>query len=103
MSARGTSRKAAADGSVVDGTLPVSSTSIHCFVTKLLYLKPAFSITAFDKALAPADRSRHAPAPPIEKFICGVKCQPAVRLCQTMTHKASHYEEKFQTTVEDWE
>lgn len=82
MPARGTSGKAAVDGSVGDATLPVSLLSIYCFWLGV----SAFCITAFDKALAPADRSRYAPAPPIEKLICGVKCQPVVRLCQTLTH-----------------
>lgn len=86
MSARGMSGKAAVDGSVGDGTPPVSLLTIHHFVSEFLYLKTAFCITAFDKALAPADRSRYAPAPPIEKLICGVKCQPVLRLCQTVTH-----------------
>lgn len=85
MSTRGTSGKDAVDGSVGDGTPPVSSLTIHHFVSELLYLKTAFCITAFDKALAPADRSRYAPAPPIEKLICGVIRQPILRLCQTVT------------------
>lgn len=86
MSAGGTSGEAAVDGSVGDATPPVSSLAIHHFVFEFLYLKTAFCITAFDKALAPADRSRYAPAPPIEKLICGVICQPILRLCQTVTH-----------------
>ena len=90
MSARGTSGKAAVDGSVGDCTPPVSSLTIHHFVLQFLYLKTAFCITAFDKALAPADRSRYAPAPPIEKLICGVICQPILRLCQTVTHAYTH-------------
>lgn len=78
--------KAAVDGSVGDGTPPVSSLAVHHFVLEFLYLNTAFCIIAFDKGLAPADRSRHAPAPPIEKLICGVICQPILRLCQTVTH-----------------
>ena len=84
MSARGPSGEAAVDGSVGDGTPPVSYLTIlsrSSFIWRL-----AFCITAFDKALAPADRSHHAPAPPIEKLICGVICQPILRLCQTVTH-----------------
>lgn len=86
MSASRTSGKYAVDGSLGDGTPPVSSLTIHHFVLEFLYLKTAFCVTASDKALAPADRSRYAPAPPIEKLICGVICQPILRLCQTVTH-----------------
>lgn len=85
-SARGTSREAAVDGSVGDGTPPVSSLSVHHFVSGFPLFEDRLCTAAFDKALAPADRSRYAPAPPIEKLICGVKCQPVLRLCQTVTH-----------------
>jgi len=86
MSARGTSGKDAVAASVGAVAPPVRALAIHHFVLEFLYLKTAFCITAFDKALAPADRSRYAPAPPIEKLICSVICQPALRLCQTVTH-----------------
>lgn len=86
MSASRTSGKYAVDGSLGDGTPPVSSLTNHHFVLEFLYLKTAFCVTASDKALAPADRSRYAPTPPIEKLICGVICQPILRLCQTVTH-----------------
>lgn len=72
--------------SVGAGAPPVRSFPILHFVIELPHLKAAFSITAFDKALAPADRSRYAPALPIEELICGVICQPTLRLCQTVTH-----------------
>lgn len=86
MSARDMSGKATVDGLAGGSTLPVSLLSVYRFGSEFLYLKTAFCITAFDKALAPADRSRYAPAPPIEKLIRDVKCQPVVRLCQTLTH-----------------
>lgn len=86
MLARGMSGKAAVDVSVGDGTPPVSSLTIHHFVFEFLHLMTAFCITASDKALAPADRSCYAPALPIVKLICGVICQPILKLCQAVTH-----------------
>lgn len=79
MLSRGTSAEAL-DGSVGDGALPVSPLTIHHFVLRFLYFKTSFCFRTFDKALAPADRSHHAPSPPIEKLICGVICQPKPRL-----------------------
>lgn len=49
---------------------------------EFVYAKAAFCVAGFDKAQAPADRSRYAPAPSAEKLICDVKCQPLVGFCQ---------------------
>lgn len=81
--------RAAVAGSVGDGTPPVSSLAIHHFVLGFLYLNASLCITAFDKALAPADRSRYALAPPIEKLICGVMSANTEDLSNCDTRSAS--------------
>lgn len=88
MSTGGTSAEADVDGSAGDGSPPVCSLTVHhfcLFCSSFIRRLPFVSLHS-TKAFAPAHRSRYAPPPRIEKLICGVICQPTLRLCQTVTY-----------------